>query len=87
MKEEYIKLVEFIGGPEDGRLLDSSFLDCFEFEMDAQEHGSIPLMLNMDGQQEFEAGDEVEVQLLGVYVAKKVEGGRLKFEWIAKPGV
>ena len=85
MKQEDIKQVEFIGGPEDGRLMDSSVLESLEFEIDSEGYGHIPLMLRMDEQPDFEAGDEVELQFLGVYIAKGVKGGRLRLEWIGKP--
>lgn len=85
VKEEDIKQVEFIGGPEDGRLVDSSLLESFEFEIDAGGQAPIPLLLRMDDQPDFEAGDEVELQFLGVYVAQGVRDGRLRFEWMTKP--
>ena len=85
MKENNIKHVEFIGGPEDGRILDASFLDNFEFDSDSGEHANIRLMMKLGDPRPLEVGDEQELQLLGEYVAKEVKDGRLRYEWFAKP--
>ena len=82
MKSNNVEEVEFIGGPEDGRIVDTGSLPLLKVSDPAAGIREIPMFLRLDDDFKLEEGDEVELVLLGQYVCESTAGERLKYHWV-----
>ena len=81
MTPDDITRVEFLGGPEDGRVFDAeAFRGITEAASD--ESDEIPLIVRED---RGGADEEAEFHLLGLYVAKGQRGSTLQYQWAGLP--
>ncbi len=82
MKPKRVEQVEFIGGPEDGRVIDSRSLPLLKVAVGDDGTREIPMFVRLDDDFEVEEGDELELVLIGQYVCEPGEGERLKYRWL-----
>ena len=82
MRNDIITRIEFVGGPEDGRILDLSECPALVTAGEAGDGGKVPMFLALDHLENFEEGDELELVILGHYVSQRNVGNCAKFDWI-----
>ena len=82
IRKDIITRIEFVGGPEDGRILELNECPAMVTAEDAGEVGKVPMFLAMDNFENFEEGDELELVILGHYVSYRSVGNCAKFNWI-----
>ena len=79
MKQCDIRRLEFIGGPEDGRIVELSA--AVALNIPAPSEAAVPLLLHGD-LSDVREGDEIELTLLGQYVPASRKGDCVKYEWV-----
>ena len=82
IRKDMITRIEFVGGPEDGRILEFSECPALVTTEEAGEVGKVPMFLAMDNFENFKEGDELELIILGHYVSHRNVGDCAKFDWI-----
>ena len=82
IRNDIITRIEFVGGPEDGRILELSECPAMLTAEEAEDIGKVPMFLAMDNLEGFEEGDELELVILGHYVSYRCVGNCAKFDWI-----
>ena len=76
-----IERVEFVGGPEDGRIVNADQFRGWEALTESVGEPPMPVAI---GEGTIPAGGE-ELELLGIYVIGEVAGSTLRYAW--KPQV
>jgi hypothetical protein len=74
-------LPEFIGGPEDGLVLDEALWQQLQLEQLPGGEDLIPMLLEGSDTGDFEEGDEVELVLKGFYVEEE-DSDPPRFRWV-----
>ena len=82
IRNDIITRIEFVGGPEDGRILDLGECPVLVTTGEAEDVGRVPMLLALDNFEDLEEGDELEVVILGHYVSTRSVGNCAKFDWI-----
>jgi hypothetical protein len=82
IRNHIITRIEFVGGPEDGRILDLSECPAMITAGEAEEIGKVPMFLAMDNLEGCQEGDELELVILGHYISTRSVGNCAKFDWI-----
>ncbi|MCW1923073.1 hypothetical protein OKA05_10960 [Luteolibacter arcticus] len=82
IRNDIITRIEFVGGPEDGRILELSDCPAMVTAEEAEEIGKVSMFLAMDNLESFEEGDELELIILGHYVSSSSDGSCAKFDWV-----
>ena len=82
IRKDMITRIEFVGGPEDGRILELREYPAMVTAEEAEEVGKVPMFLAMDNLEDYEEGDELELVILGHYVSYRSVGDCAKFDWI-----
>lgn len=82
IRNDIMTRIEFVGGPEDGRVLELSDCPAMVTAEEAEITGKVPMFLAMDGVDRLEKGDELELVILGYYVSDRCVGNCAKFEWV-----
>jgi hypothetical protein len=82
MKPNAVDQAEFIGGPEDGRIVDRTSLPLLRVSDDDEGVREIPMFILIDEDLDLQDGDELELILIGQYVCEETGGERLKYRWV-----
>lgn len=82
MKGQSVRKIEFVGGPEDGRVIDAEAFLLLSSEANHNED-YIPLIVRDN--EGAPPGEEAEFRLLGLYVMEKVVGETLLYHWAPVP--
>ncbi len=84
-RNETITRIEFIGGPEDGGMLELGDSPAVVAAEEAEAAGRVPMLLALDDVERLEEGDEFDLVILGCYVSHSCEGSCARFRWVPLP--
>lgn len=75
------KTAEFIGGPEDGLLVEPEKIAASTLMLSIGDDDEIPVVFSTGGACDFEPGDGVEIVFLGVYIRESGPGPQ-NYQWM-----
>ncbi|MCW1883563.1 hypothetical protein OKA04_02415 [Luteolibacter flavescens] len=81
IRNDIITRIEFVGGPEDGRILELDELPVPLATGEDREGSRVPMLLALDNQNRRADEGEFVVIILGHYVSHRSEGNCAKFDW------
>jgi hypothetical protein len=82
MNANHVEHLEFIGGPEDGLVVDSAFLPFLMVTEDEDGSPEIPMFIRLEKDLTVEEGRNAKLVLIGQYVCDDPGRERLKYLWV-----